>query len=96
MQFLMEKELSQVVEPIDSVMVEYQADFILWDFDRNPKRVTQMSTAFRNLRIGGTMYVDDMHNKDIALACQALPCSLIATSAVDQFERYGVIVQRTG
>ena len=73
-----------------------QVDFVLWDFDRNPKRVDCMATAFENVKPVGVMYVDDMQNDEIASACLALAGKIVGLVPVDAYRRYGAFVEREG
>jgi len=95
--FITEQGLNEwaQVEFAETVVPLPLADFILWDFDRNPKRVDLMAAAFRNLATGGIMYVDDMHNSEIAAACAALGGELLSTVDRDGFGRYGVFLRKT-
>jgi predicted O-methyltransferase YrrM len=82
------------VEHAEDVTASIPGQFVLWDFDRNPKRVVQMSDAFGNVAPQGIMYVDDMQNGEIAEACAALGGAIVRETARDSFGRFGVFVQR--
>jgi predicted O-methyltransferase YrrM len=82
------------VEHGEDVTASNPGQFVLWDFDRNPKRVVQMPSAFANVTLGGMMYVDDMQNGEIAEACVALGGAIVRETGRDSFGRFGVFVQR--
>ena len=83
-----------VVLHAETVTHQSPADFILWDFDRNPKRVDLIAAAYGNLLPGGVMYIDDMQNAEIRAACTSLEGEIIRTVTEDSFGRYGVFIRK--
>ena len=70
------------------------AQFVLWDYDKNPMRVELMPVAFENLERGGVMYVDDMHSAEIRGAFERLPGTKESDTPVDGFGRYGSFIRK--
>lgn len=95
-QFLRDHGVSDLAVVRHAAVVDQlaPADFVVWDFDSNPKRVVLMADAFVNVCAGGVMYVDDMHNGEIASACNALGSEFVGEAPKDAFGRYGVFVQK--
>ena len=83
-----------VVSSAEEVAPTEPAPFVLWDFDKNPKRVVLMAKAFENVSANGLMYVDDMHSQEIAEACAALVGEIVEETPRDGFGRYGVFVRK--
>lgn len=81
---------------LESVQPVAPADLVLWDFDRNPKRVMMMVTAFHNVASGGIIYIDDMQNHEIASAAAMLSGSVVYVTSPDGFGRFGVFLQNFG
>ncbi len=94
LEFLRRYELDSwaSVQYSDLVEPEAPADFVLWDFDKNPKRVDLMNDAYANLCDGGVMYVDDTHSREIANAMHKLRGNVLRIVPRDGFGRYGVFI----
>ena len=71
------------------------AQFVMWDYDKNPLRVDLMPIAFANLAVGGVMYVDDMQSGEIRAMFHSLAGVQLAQTDVDGFGRYGAFVRKS-
>lgn len=95
-QFLESHDLAEHVTFVDNDTIDsvVPAEFVSWDYDKNPIRVDWMPLAFNNVSDGGILYVDDMHSAEIEAACRALNGTILSETPRDSFGRYGAFVRR--